>query len=134
MNRVSLNRKLSVKNRNKNSQSGVVLLESLIAVLLFSLGILALVGLQATMVKNTSEAKYRAEASFIAQQKLGDIWVSGTALADHQVDGEDISSILPAGTRSVDISADRIVTVSVSWQLPGEEAHTYATSARIEGI
>jgi Tfp pilus assembly protein PilV len=31
---------------------------------------LALAGLQAVMIKNTDDARYRAEASFIAQQKL----------------------------------------------------------------
>ncbi|MDP1658989.1 MAG: prepilin-type cleavage/methylation domain-containing protein [Methylotenera sp.] len=118
-------------------QNGVVLLESLIAILLFSMGILALVGLQGTMVKNTSEAKYRAEATFIAQQKLGEIWV-GTSLADYVVDvgdaAADISTLLPNGTRTVTVSPERVVTVTVSWQLPGEIQHNYSTNARIEGI
>ena len=63
-------------SRTFQSQKGVVLLESLIAILLFSLGILALAGLQAAMLKNTSDAQYRAEATFIAQQKLGEMWVN----------------------------------------------------------
>ena len=46
------------------AQQGVVLLESLIAILIFSMGILALVGLQAAMISNTSNAKYRADASY----------------------------------------------------------------------
>ncbi|HLD10157.1 MAG TPA: prepilin-type cleavage/methylation domain-containing protein, partial [Methylophilaceae bacterium] len=57
------------------TQQGVVILESLIAILIFSMGILALVGLQAAMIKSTSDSKYRAEASFIAQQRLGTMWV-----------------------------------------------------------
>lgn len=126
--------KVSASLPRKGLQQGVVLLESLIAVLLFSMGILALVGLQGAMVKNTSEAKYRAEASFIAQQKLGDIWVGGTDLADHAVEGEDVSNYLPSGTRSVIISPDRVVTVTVTWQTPGYDQHTYSTSARVEGI
>lgn len=116
------------------SQQGAVLLEALIAVLIFSMGILALVGLQAAMVKNTSDAKYRAEASFIAQQKLGDIWVGGIALADHEVEEEDVSVYLPSGKRTVDVAADRVVTVTVTWQVPGEDIHSYSTSARVEGI
>lgn len=127
-------RKTITPVRNKDAQQGAVLLEALLAVLIFSMGILALVGLQAAMVKNTSDAKYRAEASFIAQQKIGDIWVGGIDLANHEVEDEDVSRYLPGGKRTVSVSADRIVTVTVNWQVPGEEEHTYAASARVEGI
>lgn len=127
-------RKTITPVRNKDAQQGVVLLEAMIAVVIFSMGILALVGLQAAMVKNTSDAKYRAEASFIAQQKLGDIWVGGIALADHEVEEEDVSVYLPSGKRTVDVAADRVVTVTVTWQVPGEDIHSYSTSARVEGI
>ncbi len=118
-------------------QKGVVLLESLIAILLFSMGILALVGLQSAMVKNTSDAKYRAEATFIAQQKLGEIWVNAknfAGLADYVVVDENISILLPEGKRTVAVSPERVVTVTVTWQLPGEALHNYSTNARIEGI
>jgi len=114
-------------------QQGAALLESLIAILLFSMGILALVGLQGAMVKNTSDAKYRAEATFIAQQRLGLIWV-GTSLADYIEADTDISTMLPNGTRTVEVSPERVVTVTVSWQLPGEAEHSYSANARIEGI
>jgi type IV pilus assembly protein PilV len=127
-------RKVTPGLLNSKAQQGAVLLEAMIAVVIFSMGILALVGLQAAMVKNTSDAKYRGEASFIAQQKLGDIWVGGTDLANHEVEDEDVSGYLPSGKRSVSVSADRIVTVTVTWQVPGEDTHTYATSARVEGI
>lgn len=119
----------------KKLQQGVALLESLIAILLFSMGILALVGLQGAMVKNTSDAKYRAEATFIAQQRLGLMWV-GTSLADYEElpPGTDISAMLPSGRRTVDISPERVVTVTITWQLPGDAVHSYSTNARIEGI
>lgn len=114
-------------------QQGVALLESLIAVLIFSMGLLALAGLQAAMVKNTSDAKYRAEATFIAQQRLGLMWV-GTALADYAEVATNISTLLPNGTRTVTVSPERVVTVTVTWQTPGEAVHRYSTNARIEGI
>lgn len=131
-NKFQIRKKRSTALSNK-SQQGSVLLEAMIAVLIFSMGILALVGLQAAMVKNTSDAKYRAEASFVAQQKLGDIWVGGTALADHEVEEEDVSVYLPSGKRTVDVAADNVVTVTVTWQVPGEDVHTYTTSGRVEG-
>lgn len=126
--------RIQVLTRGKKLQQGVVLLESLIAIVIFSMGILALVGLQAAMVKNTSEAKYRAEASFIAQQKLGEIWVAGADLADHIVEDEDVSFYLPEGRRTVEVAADRVVTVTVFWQVPGENEHNFSASTRIEGI
>jgi len=122
------------------SQQGVVLLESLIAILIFSMGILALVGLQTVMVKNTSDAKYRSEATFVAQQKLGEIWTNSknlAGLADYAVVDENISALLPDGKRTVTVSPERVVTVTVTWLLPGEPVnarHNYTTNARIEGI
>jgi len=134
-NQVIASKRHSIQSLKLDSQwqQGAALLESLIAILLFSMGILALVGLQGAMVKNTSDAKYRAEATFIAQQRLGLIWV-GTSLADYIEADTDISAMLPNGTRTVDVSAERVVTVTVTWRLPGDVEHRYSTNARIEGI
>ncbi len=116
-------------------QKGVVLIESLIAVLIFSIGVLALAGLQSAMIKSTDDAKYRAEATFIAQQKIGDIWANTqnkASLADY-IQTESIAQ-LPNGAREVAISAERVVTVTVTWQLPGRQQHAYSANARVEGI
>ncbi len=123
----------------KHLQQGVVLLESLIAVLVFSMGILALVGLQGAMLKNTSDARYRAEATFIAQQKLGEIWANTKnhdAFAGYTVANEDISSLLPEGLRTVAISAapECEVTVTVTWQQPGSDIRNHSISARINSM
>lgn len=61
------------------SQRGSTLLEGLIAILLFSMGILGLMGMQAGAVKNTADAKYRAEAAFLANQIIGQMWVENPA-------------------------------------------------------
>ncbi len=118
------------------SQKGAVLLEALIAVVIFSFGVLALAGLQSAMVKNTSNAKYRADATFLAQQKLGEIWANAknlTGIADYVVTDEYVS-LLPEGKRTVTVSPERVVTVSITWTVPGEATHTYSTNARIEGV
>lgn len=119
-----------------SSQQGAVLLEAMIAILIFSMGILAIAGLQGAMIKNTSDAKFRAEATFIAQQKLGEIWTNAknyTTLADYVETDEPIAQ-MPDGLRNVTVSSDRVVTVTVAWTSPGEAQHTYSTNARIEGI
>lgn len=70
--------------RTKTLQTGSVLLEALIAILIFSIGILALVGMQATAINNVSDAKYRSTAGFLADQMVGTIWATrlGTTIAN----------------------------------------------------
>jgi len=63
------------------NQAGVMLLEALIAILVFSLGILSLVALQATAVQLTSDAKYRTDATLLANRLIGQMWTSGGNLA-----------------------------------------------------
>lgn len=58
------------------SQAGSMLLESFIAILIFSMGILAIVGMQTSAIKNSADAKYRSEASLLANELLGKMWVS----------------------------------------------------------
>jgi type IV pilus assembly protein PilV len=120
--------------KGKLAQQGVVLLEALIAVLIFSMGVLALVGLQAAMVKNTSDSKYRAEASFIAQQRIGMIWSDPTNMVTYLETGTDISDLLPSGTRTVSQPAPDQFLVTVTWQLPGEtQQHNFTTIATVAG-
>lgn len=111
-------------------QHGVsVLLEALIAILIFRFGILGLVGLQAGMVKGTSEAKYRAEASYVAQREIGRIADPNNA-ANYLQNGTDISgsSGLPGGTLSiVQPAAGSAYVVTVAWQQPGEAPHSLVT-------
>lgn len=112
-------------------QRGIALVEGMIAILILSVGVLGVVGLQASMVKATTDARYRAEASFIAQQRLGQLWVDANNLAAY-VEGEpgtDISAAsgLPNGRR-VTIRGDAscagdpaCIIVRVMWQQPGTE-------------
>lgn len=58
---------------SRNAQNGVVLLEILIAILIFSFGVLGIVGLQATMLSAASDAKYRSEAGFFVTRLLGEM-------------------------------------------------------------
>lgn len=62
--------------RTQTQQAGSVILEALIAILIFSIGILALVGMQATAISNVADAKYRSTAGFLANQIVGTIWAT----------------------------------------------------------
>jgi type IV pilus assembly protein PilV len=60
----------------KARQSGIALLEALIGILLFSLGILAMVSMQAASVNAVSDAQYRIEAVNAANQLLAQMWTA----------------------------------------------------------
>ncbi len=57
-------------------QSGMALLEALIGILIFSLGILAMVAMQAASVNAVADAQYRIEAVNAANQLLSQMWVA----------------------------------------------------------
>ncbi len=56
-------------------QHGVMLLEALIGILIFSVGILAMVGMQAAAFSASADAKNRSEAAAFANQIISDIWM-----------------------------------------------------------
>lgn len=57
-------------------QRGVFLIEALLGILIFSLGILALIGMQAAAISAQSDARYRIEASNLTEQMQNNIWLS----------------------------------------------------------
>ena len=120
----------------KAAQQGVVLIEAMIAIVIFAFGVLGIVGLQAAMVKNTSEAKYRSEASYIAQQYIGALWVGDpNLLASNPLVGsiQDISNTLPNGSVTINQPTPGQITVRVTWQAPGESQHNFTTNTNISG-
>ena len=74
-------------NLSVNKQAGVLLLEALIAILLFSIGILAVVGLQANAIKNVAQSQYRSEAALLADQLIGEMWANRANLASYAYAG-----------------------------------------------
>jgi type IV pilus assembly protein PilV len=61
--------------RLRSAQGGVMLLEALIGLLIFSLGVLALVAMQSVSISNVSNAKYRVEAAFLAEEIMNYMWL-----------------------------------------------------------
>ncbi len=72
---------MSCHSRRDKLNGGFMLLEVLIAVLIFALGVLGLVGLQANAVKQSGQAKYRADATLLANELIGQMWVSDRSFA-----------------------------------------------------
>ena len=131
-------------------QRGATLLEAMVGILIFSLGILALVGMQALAIKQVNDAKYRADASFFANQIIGEMWVNRTNLGNYAYAGgggpppalanwvTSIQNGLPGVTGAVNqptvTVAGTTVTVTVFWQPPAAAApHRHVTIAYING-
>ena len=133
--------------RCRSAAKGVMLIEALVALLIFAFGVLGLVGLQAAMTKAQGTAKFRADAAFLAQQVLGTMWSDAPNIANYGTGGgggvnacyanarcrawtDKVSGTLPAGTASVQIAGSD-VTVAITWTQPNEGTHTFTTRSAI---
>ncbi len=127
-------------------QRGIVLLEALVAMLLFTVAVLGIVGLQASMTKAQTSAKFRADASFLADQLIGVMWTDSAALAtlanyrSASCDGyarcldwkNRLANALPGSSSVVTVdTSNGNVTVQISWTAPHEGTHTYTTASAI---
>jgi type IV pilus assembly protein PilV len=65
----------------RKTEAGFTLIEVLIAVLIFSLGILAMTGLQASAIRMSTDAQQRAEATYLADQLLARMLVADRTTA-----------------------------------------------------
>ena len=132
-------RRYKVDSAQTKRQQGIALLESLIALLIFSMGILALAGLQGFMLKGASEAKNRSDASVIAQRRVAMMWTDAkdtpAALSAAYAEVNTVVPDLPNGLRTTAFNAlvPDEVTVTVTWQAPGEPQHNFSTNANIVG-
>lgn len=112
-------------------QEGIALIEGLIAILVVSVGILGIVGLQASMIRSSTEARYRTTAAFAVQQRLGQMWANPASLSGFAVGepGTDVSATtgLPNARMittlgGVNCNSDpSCVIVTLRWQLPGND-------------
>jgi type IV pilus assembly protein PilV len=73
--------------RARDRERGVMLIEALIAILIFSIGILAVVGMQGIAIKNVTTAKYRSEAAFLADALLAQMWADNGNIAAYNYSG-----------------------------------------------
>jgi type IV pilus assembly protein PilV len=142
------------------AQRGVLLIEAMCAILIFSFGILGLIGLQTAAVQQSGDANFRSTAGELADQLINQMWVSNRSVAAstlvtnfqsvapagaaYTAWNALVSSSLPGGTSVVTMqpqpagcvpavsSCSVIATVTVSWQTGHDAAqHNYVVSAQI---
>ena len=107
-------------------QNGSVLLEAMVAVVVFSFGLLALISMQSAAVRSTTDAKHRADASFLANQIIGQMWgvnIDAAESLDDFSNGvsatEDDADECPSGGDAATVEAATEWLASVSAMLPG---------------
>lgn len=133
------------------SQSGAMLVEVMVSVLIFAFGILGIVGLQAASVAQVSDAKYRSDAALLANQLIGTMWLGDrtaaalTANFSTQANGpgyvsfkNKVAGALPGAVSNpptVLVAPDGTVTVIIQWLAPSEpsgtDPHKYIAYAQI---
>jgi type IV pilus assembly protein PilV len=127
---------------SRRAQQGAFLLEALIAILIFSFGVLGIVGLQARSLKAVGDAQYRGEAAYYAETLAGRMWAHNpldvqayfgtggagfTAWSDQIIaagSGLPGASVFPPEITFVDLSSANgvMATITIYWQNPGDEA------------
>jgi type IV pilus assembly protein PilV len=113
--------------QKRSTQGGVMLLEALVAILIFSIGIIAVMGMQAASITQVTQSKFRTDASYLANQILGQIWVDQANMASYSSSGYSarsgwdatVASTLPSGAGDI-VVAGRQVTVTVTWKMPDD--------------
>jgi type IV pilus assembly protein PilV len=110
---------------------GSTLLEGLLAIVLFSMGLLAILRLLTVSTIDIGNAQYRSEASLLASDLISRIWTGDRsykginyqdwlASVQQRLPGVTASSYVP----KIVIGSDRTVTVTLSWQASGDkDAH-----------
>ena len=122
---------------------GVVLIEVMVALLIFMFGVLGLVGLQASVTRAQTDSKVRADASYLAGEMVGRLWTDMSNLGNYDSSKcastdlckewqAKVTASLPKGNGSVTINAatgDAVITIT--WVGPDGQTHTYVTNAAI---
>jgi len=90
-----------------------MLIEALIAILIFSIGILAVVGMQGSAIKNVTDSKSRSDAALLANELIAQMWADQGNLALYNYPG---SGTIPARLGTISPPAGWIARVV---KLPG---------------
>ncbi len=127
--------------RRRPGRHGFALLEVLVALLVTSVGVLGVVGLQGAMTRAQTSTTFRGEAAYLAQQLIGGMWVDRANLAAYATAScgsscEDwqnrVASRLPGGTSTVTVNAATgVVTIEIRWTAPGEATNRFTTATTI---
>ena len=130
----------------RRSAAGIALIEVLISILILSVGILGMVGLQVSMTRAQGSAKFRADASYLTSELIGMIWSDIPNIASYTTAPGSVCTYqrcadwvakvgqgLPAGqAQATATAATGVVTMTVTWSIPNEGTHSYVVETSIK--
>jgi type IV pilus assembly protein PilV len=109
-------------------QAGMMLIEVLIAILLFSIGILGLVALQAVSTQNSVNAGERSIAANLANDMISQIWLRNSTDANTAPLNTDITRWQTRVTAALPNAAgvvatnNGVATVTITWRSTSKRA------------
>lgn len=130
-------------------QRGSALIEGLLAIVVFSIGLLGLLMLLSAALVESGNARYRSEASLLASDLVGRMWsgdrsatslktrFGSTGTDEYQQWLERVQATLPGVTATanlpqVTIDNNRNVTITLGWRSPNETAaHQLVVATRV---
>ena len=132
-----------------SKQRGETLISALMSILIFSVGIMAVLGLMTTVLIETSNTQYRVKANEIASNTISMMWLGDRSVAKlkenyAQSEGEGykiffalVKSSLPGTTieknkPSIDVDNKGLINISIKWQRPSDlQSHKITMSTFI---
>jgi type IV pilus assembly protein PilV len=131
-------------SRRRSSAAGFTLIEVLVSILVFSFGLLGLVGMQARILQASTQNADRARASLLANEIVSVMWAKQTTAITGSPDyaswqarvASPATVGLPGGKGSVSKpDANKQVTITIAWRPPsmasGAAANQFATTVAI---
>lgn len=133
-------RAAAVGRGRRRAARGMLLIEALVAVLVFSIGVLGLVALQASMTRAQTVSKFRADAAYVANAAIGVLRGDAGNLGNYAAGAcagfagcadlqRRAAAALPRGTLEIDPDAGSgAVRIVVGWTAADDEPQRYTTS------
>lgn len=134
-------RRSSQRHATRRS-GGFVMLEALVAGLIFAVGVLGIVGLQASMTQAQTSSQFRGEATHLAGELIGLLWADLPGLTNYNTAqcagyarcndwANKVARTLPGAATVVAVNAGTgVVTISISWATRAG-VQTYTTSSAV---
>jgi len=122
--------------RSRRLLRGVTMVEVLVALLVFSLGILGAVGMQARAIQLSVDSEDRSRAALMANEIVAEMWTQQTlalppatvAAWTARLQNPQVSGLPQANAVIGAPDAAGIVTVTITWQPPhAAAASTFVT-------
>jgi type IV pilus assembly protein PilV len=135
----------TARRQSPKTQGGALLLQSLVAIALFSAGVVSLMLVSATAVNQVSQAHYRASASLLADKALAQLRLAGgdpDLRAKWAADGDafkawqrDVEATLPGAAAlppAIAIDTSGQIVITLRWRAPGDSfSHQHVLATRL---